>query len=78
MEKMRRARYKFELKLETQSLIGAGQSIAAAAAPMRLANQTLLLRAPLLTPRTQRSRARPDSGAGAGTPVQRDAGKLAG
>ncbi len=75
---MRRARYKFEFKLETQRLIGAGQSIAAAAAPMRLANQTLLLRATSLTPRTQRSRARPDSGAGAGTPAQRDAGKLAG
>jgi len=41
MEKMRRARYTLEYKLEALRLIGSGQSIAAVAATLGLANQTL-------------------------------------
>lgn len=41
MEKMRRARYTLEFKLEALRLIGAGQSIAAVAATLGLADQTL-------------------------------------
>ncbi len=41
MEKMHRARYTLEYKLEALRLIGAGQSIAAVAAMLGLADQTL-------------------------------------
>ncbi len=41
MEKIRRARYTLEFKLEALRLIGAGQSIAAVAATLGLADQTL-------------------------------------
>lgn len=41
MEKMRRARYTLEYKPEALRLIGAGQSIAAVAAMLGLADQTL-------------------------------------
>lgn len=41
MEKMRRARYTLEFKLEALRLIGAGQSIAAVAATLGLADQAL-------------------------------------
>ena len=41
MEKMRRARYTLEYKVEALRLIGAGQSIAAVAATLGLADQTL-------------------------------------
>ena len=41
MEKKRRARYTLEYKLEALRLIGAGQSIAAVAATLGLADQTL-------------------------------------
>ena len=40
MEKMHRARYTLEYKLEALRLIGAGQSIAAVAAMLGLADQT--------------------------------------
>lgn len=40
MEKIRRARYTLEFKLEALRLIGAGQSIAAVAATLGLADQT--------------------------------------
>ena len=41
MEKMRRARYTLEYKLEALRLIGAGQSIATVAATLGLADQTV-------------------------------------
>jgi transposase len=41
MEKMHRARYTLEYKLEALRLIGTGQSIAALAATLGLADQTL-------------------------------------
>ena len=41
MKKMRRARYSLEYKLEALRLIGAGQSIAAVATTLGLADQTL-------------------------------------
>lgn len=41
MEKMHRARYTLEYKLEALRLIGSGQSVAAVAATLGLAEQTL-------------------------------------
>jgi transposase-like protein len=41
MEKLHRARYTLEYKLEALRLIGAGQSVAAVAAMLGLADQTL-------------------------------------
>jgi len=41
MEKMHRARYTLEYKLEALRLVGSGQSIAAVAATLGLADQTL-------------------------------------